>query len=138
MSGRAGKWRVRHDATLYSPQGLRALPYRRVVYVPLRQTRDGYVIDYVGSAVRQRPSAAWDRVVAEHQRRHLDRWIDWARVAVIGLRDDTPLAAVRWIEAAVADLAGRPPRCVRLPVLPAGWRQQLADMPADTNHPEAA
>ena len=138
MSGRAGKWRVRHDPRLLRPAELRALPYRKVVYVPVREARDGHVIDYVGSAVRARPGAAWQRVVGEHQRQYLDRRIDWARVAVIGLRDDAPLLAVRWIEAAVAEQAGRPPKCVRLPVLPAGWRQLLADMPADQTLDEAA
>lgn len=138
MSALSGKWRLRHDRARYRPDELKALPYRKVVYVPLRQARYGYLIDYVGSAVRARPGAAWQRVVGEHQQRHLDRHIDWARVAIIGLRDDTPLTAVRWIEAAVAELAGKPPRCVRLPVLPVGWQQLLADMPADQDAGEAA
>lgn len=128
MSGRAGKWRVAHDPVLYLPPALRALTHRRCVYVPLRQHLHGYRIDYVGSAVRRTSTAAWQRVVSEHQRKHLDRLRDWARVAVIGLRDDTPVRAVRMIEAAVADLVGCPPRCVVLPTLPTDWRTQLADM----------
>jgi hypothetical protein len=94
------------------------------------QQVDGYRIDYVGSAVRRNPTAAWLRVVGEHQHRHMDRLRDWARVAVIGLRDDTPITAVRMIEAAVAHLVGRPPRCVVLqPCHPNGGFSSLTCPP---------
>lgn len=138
MHARAGRWALGLDRRLYLPADLRGLSLRRCVYVPMRQCVDGYVVDYVGSAARPRPGAVWQRVVGEHQRQNLGKLADWARVAVIGLREDTPVPAVRVIEAAVADLVGRPPRCTRLPVLPADWRAVLADMPAETQIPGAA
>lgn len=123
MSAQAGPWGSALDSALYLPADLRVIPVRRCVYVPMRQIAPGtYAIDYVGSATRSRPGAAWQRVVNEHQRQRLERLLDWARVGVIGLHDDTPVPVVRLIEAAVARAAGRPDKCVRLPHLPADWR----------------
>lgn len=129
MSDRAGKWRLRHDPRAHLIAALRHVDASRCVYVPLTATQrpvGAFVIDYVGSAARAHPRAAWQRVVGEHQLAHLDRKRDWDRVMVLALKPETPLPLVRIIEAAVADLCGRPPRCSRLPQLPADWRAQLA------------
>ncbi|GAA2800618.1 hypothetical protein [Kitasatospora aburaviensis] len=129
MSDRAGKWRLRHDPVAHPIAGLHEVDADRCVYVPLIATQrpaGAFVIDYIGSAARAHPRAAWRRVVGEHQLVHLDRRRDWDRVVVLPLNPETPLHIVRIIEAAVADLCGRPPRCSRLPHLPKNWRALVA------------
>ncbi|MFD0344968.1 hypothetical protein ACFQ0M_00570 [Kitasatospora aburaviensis] len=108
MSDRAGKWRLRHDPVAHPIAGLHEVDADRCVYVPLIATQrpaGAFVIDYIGSAARAHPRAAWRRVVGEHQLVHLDRRRDWDRVVVLPLNPETPLHIVRIIEAAVADLA---------------------------------
>ncbi|MFJ2574540.1 hypothetical protein ACIOYT_29540 [Streptomyces halstedii] len=113
MSDRAGKWRLRHDPQAHAITALRHIDASRCLYVPLIATQrpaGAFVIDYIGSAARTHPRAVWRRVVGEHQLVHLDRRRDWDRVMILPLKPETPLPGVRIIEAAVADLVGRPPR----------------------------
>ncbi|WP_143674202.1 MULTISPECIES: hypothetical protein [Streptomyces] len=128
MSDRAGKWRLQHDPVAHPISALRHISASRCVYVPLIATQrpaGTFAIDYIGSAARDHPRAVWRRIAGEHQLVHLDRKRDWDRVVVLPLKPDTPLPVVRIIEAAVADLCGRPPRCSRLPHLPTDWRARV-------------
>ncbi len=98
------------------------------MYVPLRQRlvpERALIVDYVGSVARCSTNAVWRRVVSEHQTEHLERLLAWDFVAVVPLRRETPTRAVRLIEAGIAEAIGKPPKCVRLPRLPADWQAEL-------------
>lgn len=132
LSGLAGQWRLLHLAEPLRPADLKRVPACKAVYVPMRQRlmpERALIVDYVGSVARRSTSAVWRRVVSEHQTEHLERLLDWDFVAVVPLRRDTPIRAVRLIEAGVAAAIGKPPKCVRLPRLPADWRDELRRLP---------
>jgi hypothetical protein len=132
LSGLAGQWREAHLPQPIRPSELQDVRACNAVYLPLRQRlvpERALLVDYVGSVARSKPNAVWQRVVSEHQTGHIERLLDWDLVAVIPLRRNTPIRAIRLIEAGVADAIGKPPKCVRLPKLPVDWRAELRRLP---------